>query len=225
MIDHDVILDLMVVYQSGEASQSTKKLVEEHLEGCLECKEAYEQALAIEQTLAKLEPYEQYSGGSNVVLKLKRLGFYLGTGLLYFVTFGVAFITRGFLQEVLGITNPQFEGSWRFLYLVGFGSLLIGIQMVLLRWRISQKNTDHFSHHEYLLSLASNVPVLIFGLGLVIVDLVGVAILSAFLLGCLVLIYRQIHNAPYLILSSITLLLVVFVFVILRAALAFSAHI
>lgn len=225
MINHDIILDLMMVYQSGEASQSTIKLVEEHLGTCLECKEAYEQALAIEHTLAEIEPYELHPGERKIVFQLKRLGFSLGAGLLFTIFFGVAFVTRGFLQEVLGISNLQFEEPRNFLLLIGLGSLLIGIQMVLLRWRISQNSTGRISSHEYFLSLASSVPILIFGLGLVIVDLVGVAVLSAFLLGCLVLIYRQIHRAPYLTLSSITLLLVDLIFVLIRAVLAFSAHI
>jgi hypothetical protein len=104
MASCDVICDLMEIYQSGEASQATQEIVEKHLEECANCREAYSQYKEVEKALDTLEPVDGPSDGQYFISRTKRVAFGVVAGLLFVITFGMAFISRMVFEEWLGMS-------------------------------------------------------------------------------------------------------------------------
>ena len=69
MKKHDLIQDLMEVYLSGETSEETRKFVEEHLDECKDCREAYEQAKSAEKKLNLLKTLEIPVNGKKFIIQ------------------------------------------------------------------------------------------------------------------------------------------------------------
>lgn len=108
MTDHKMIQDLFEVYLSGEASQETKKTVEEHLAECAACRKAFEQAQAAEEALRSLEEVEKPANGKDYVARLRRVLYGVGVGILMLLTIMLAILEYVAFEDFLGIQVPRF---------------------------------------------------------------------------------------------------------------------
>ncbi len=107
MTKHDLVLDLMDAYRSGEASKETKKQVEEHLAGCDECREVYEQEKTAEKLLSRLKAVEIPINGKKFVVSFRRILYGFGVGILALLTILLASVEYIAFENILGLQVPR----------------------------------------------------------------------------------------------------------------------
>jgi hypothetical protein len=120
----------MAVYLSGEASEETRKFVEEHLAACEECKEAYEQVKSAEKKLNLLKTLEVPVNDMEFINRLRRVLYGFGVSILTLLTIGLAFfeyiayedfLFYGLQGPRLTINSPEIEGKVFLTFLVAGG--------------------------------------------------------------------------------------------------------
>jgi len=135
MLSCDVVTDLMAVYESGEASAETRRLVEEHLASCPACRSAFDKGARVESALTgvKATRDEKPSNGQRFVSKTRRLFFFVGAGVLVFFAIQAAVVMRIAAREVAGMSLGRFPGLPGLALTVTAGMALAYIILVL--WR------------------------------------------------------------------------------------------
>jgi hypothetical protein len=133
MTDHKLIQDLFEVYLSGEASEETKKAVEEHLAECAACQKAFKQAQAAEEALRSLEKVEKPTNGKRYVVSLRRVLYGVGAGFLALLTILLAILEYIAFNDILGIQVPRLYIEMRG-EAAGGGSLLAVAAYITSLW-------------------------------------------------------------------------------------------
>ena len=136
MLSCDVVTDLMAVYESGEASAETRRLIEEHLASCPACRSAFDKGARVERVLSKAERDEKPANGQRFVSKTRRLFFFVGAGVLLFFAFQAAVVMRIAGKAAEGASGVSFRslpGSPGLAFAVTVGTALAYIILVLLR--------------------------------------------------------------------------------------------
>lgn len=87
-IECEVIRDLCPLYEKGEVSEVTKKVIEAHVDDCVPCKTYYEQSKA-ENELKKQQQEAYYTKAASKLRVKKRV--FLLKGLAIFSVFLIAF--------------------------------------------------------------------------------------------------------------------------------------
>jgi predicted anti-sigma-YlaC factor YlaD len=100
MLSCEVVTDLMAVYESGEASAETRRLVDEHLAGCDACRSAFGKNARVDSALSrsKSTPPEKPVNGAKFVSRTRRLFFFVGVGVLLFFSVHAAIVMRIFAK-------------------------------------------------------------------------------------------------------------------------------
>ena len=113
MLSCEVVTDLMTVYESGEASAETRRLVDEHLAGCGACRAAFGKNQRVDSALSrsKSTPPEKPVNGARFVSKTRRLVFFAGVGVLLFFSVLAATVMRIFVKAFAGGVNVALFGS------------------------------------------------------------------------------------------------------------------
>ncbi len=209
MISCEVISDLMVVYASGEASPETRRLVEEHLSRCSDCREAFGKERLVEEALADLTREERPANGQRFLTRTRRLLFAIGVGTLSVF----ACVLAGFkwvIVEGMELVSPS--------SMVGQGLLVLGTTLVtlmvyafLLLWRSRRESRTQVS--DILLSLAMAVPLALivfaaFQLLSTGAMLTGFVAMS-FLAFALAITFVLLPRAPYMTIAVVLVLLAV----------------
>jgi predicted anti-sigma-YlaC factor YlaD len=109
MLSCEVVTDLMAVYESGEASAETRRLVDEHLAGCAACRGAFGKNARVESaiTRSKSTPAEKPVNGAKFVSKTRRLWFLVGAGVALLLAAQAAVFMRVFARSfATGVGSP-----------------------------------------------------------------------------------------------------------------------
>ncbi len=109
MLSCDVITDLQVVYASGEASAETRRLVEEHLAQCANCRAAFGRTSPIEKELPL--PEAKPTNGTRFITRMRRLFFAIIGGLLLVSALLWALFEHVVMQNSSGLALPNLPGS------------------------------------------------------------------------------------------------------------------
>ena len=210
MISCEVVCDLMPVYASGEASAETRQLVEEHLEHCAACREAFGGERRVEEALAELERVEEPANGRRFIYRTRRLLFAVGAGALLLMGCLLAG-SKWAILEGMALTSIGSRGISDVLALTATLVGLLALYVLLLVWRSRKEGWTR--RGDVLLSLAGGV-VLAF-LALTAFQLLsGGVLLSgvfAFLLviAALAATFVLLPRAPYMTVAALLALLVV----------------
>jgi predicted anti-sigma-YlaC factor YlaD len=210
MISCEVVCDLMPIYASGEASAETRQLVEEHLEQCAACREAFGGERRVEEALAELERVEEPTNGRRFIYRTRRLLFAMGAGALLLMGCLLAG-SKWAILEGMTLTSIASRGISDVLALTATLVGSLALYVLLLVWRSRKKGWTR--RGDVLLSLAGGV-VLAF-LALTAFQLLsGGVLLSgvfAFLLviAALAATFVILPRAPYMTVSALLALLVV----------------
>ena len=149
MLSCDVVTDLMAVYESGEASAETRRLIEEHLAGCAACRGAFDKGARVETALhrTKATRDEKPVNGQKFVSRTRRLFFFVGAGVLLFFAVHAAIVMRVFtgtfasgvagsrLGSIPGSPHGLFPVSPGLVLVVAGGAAVVYIILVLSRAR------------------------------------------------------------------------------------------
>ncbi|HZW03984.1 MAG TPA: zf-HC2 domain-containing protein [Anaerolineaceae bacterium] len=101
----DVITDLMVAYESGEASPATQRLVDEHLAGCPTCRAAFgSDRLAADRLPAAPPP--PLTNGRAFVARTRRLAYAAFTAVLLLLALIGGMAMRLVIQELANQALP-----------------------------------------------------------------------------------------------------------------------
>ena len=113
MLSCEVVTDLMTVYESGEASAETRRLVDEHLAGCDACRAAFGKNQRVDSALSrsKSAPADKPVNGAKFVSRTRRLIFFAGVGVLLFFSVLAAIVMRIFVKAFAGGLNVALFGS------------------------------------------------------------------------------------------------------------------
>jgi predicted anti-sigma-YlaC factor YlaD len=103
MLSCEVVTDLMAVYESGEASVETRRLVDEHLAGCAACRAAFGKGARVESVLSRAKPevVQKPVNGTNFVARTRRLWFFIGAGVLLLFAAQAAIAMRVFRHTLV----------------------------------------------------------------------------------------------------------------------------
>lgn len=109
-LDCDVIRDLLPLYMDNVCSEKSKKIVEEHLSDCLDCKSFYDNLVETEEKEPdyKKEEYEQQKVASFKAIKnklLKKQVFFVVSIMMALLL--VIFITVGILDNRVEVVEYQ----------------------------------------------------------------------------------------------------------------------
>jgi predicted anti-sigma-YlaC factor YlaD len=210
MISCEVVCDLMPIYASGEASAETRQLVEEHLEQCAACREAFGGERRVEEALAELERVEEPTNGRRFIYRTRRLLFAMGAGALLLMGCLLAG-SKWAILEGMTLTSIASRGISDVLALTATLVGSLALYVLLLVWRSRKKGWTR--RDDVLLSLAGGV--LLAFLALTAFQLLsGGVLLSgvfAFLLviAALAATFVILPRAPYMTVSALLALLVV----------------
>jgi hypothetical protein len=133
MLKCEVIADLMAVYDSGEASPETKRLVEEHLSTCSSCSLAFGRGRTLEKMLQEPKTFEYSADGKRFISRTRRTVFALGIGGTFTFACIIALLERVIIRGVAGISIPKLPGSDLFLLLIGLIMTLVYVVVLFLR--------------------------------------------------------------------------------------------
>ncbi|MGC9350131.1 MAG: anti-sigma factor family protein [Anaerolineae bacterium] len=217
MVSCDVICDLMVVYASGEASPETQRLVEEHLARCPACREAFGREQAVDEALAALEPEAGPSNGRRFIARTRRLVFAIGAGALALFACVLTGLERVVMEGIADITLARLPGPAFFWLVVATG--MVGLYAALLLWRRGRGSESPGA--MLLLSLVTFVP-----LSTAMVALyhlagtgaaVSVALAGVLLLVVLGLTFALLPRLPYVVVTTLLVLLLVNGLLLVRA--------
>lgn len=95
----DVITDLMVAYESGEASPATHRLVDDHLAGCAACRAAFGGGRPITERLSD-EPVVPLTNGRAFVTRTRRTAFVILSALLMLFALACGVGLRVIIQQL-----------------------------------------------------------------------------------------------------------------------------
>ena len=133
MLACEVIADLMVVYSTGEASAETKRLVEEHLAQCPNCRKVYEEGQSLEETLADIKSVEKPANGSRFFIRTRRLFYAIGVGVLLWLAFLMAFFQRIIMAHFAGIPLPSLPGIRKMWFVIMITALFVYVSLLIFR--------------------------------------------------------------------------------------------
>jgi len=211
MLDCDVICDLMVVYRSGEASEETRRLVEEHLAQCTSCRKAFGQGARVEEALDDLEPAGPPTNGRRFIARTRRLIFGVIVGILFVTGYMFAasqrFLVDHFFAADVSLAPRAVESS--LILAVAMAALYV----FLIFWRSRRKTTRRGV--EIALSAAVAVPLMV--LMFIAFDFAGIVALPAgvpvmaLALAALVVTFILLPRLPYATIVTVVVLVIAFV--------------
>jgi anti-sigma factor RsiW len=210
MTSCDVVCDLMVVYASGEASAETRQLVEEHLEHCAACREAFGKERRVEEALDELEKVEKPANGRRFIDRTRRVLFAAGAGTLLLFACLLAG-SKWAILEGMALTSIASRGVSDVLALGGTLVAVLALYVAVLVWR-SRRAT--LSRRGNVLASLAGTALLTFLAFSAYQLLSGGAMLSglfALLLvgAALVATFVMLPRAPYMTVGALLALLVV----------------
>ena len=210
MISCEVVCDLMPVYASGEASAETRQLVEEHLEQCDACREAFGNERRVEEALAELEDVQEPANGRRFIDRTRRLLFAVGAGTL--LLFGCLLAgSKWAILEGMALTSIISRGISDVLAL---GATLVGllaVYVLLLVWR--SRGAGWTRRRDILLSMAGAALLTVLAFtafqllsgGVIVAGVFALSLVAAALAITFVLLPR----APYMTVGALFALLLV----------------
>jgi predicted anti-sigma-YlaC factor YlaD len=109
MLSCEVVTDLMAACESGEASGETRRLVDEHLAGCVACRGAFGKGDRVDSALARSRPVpvEKPVNGAGFVFRTRRLLFFVGVGVVLFLAVQAAVVMRMFNNTLVRAMEPH----------------------------------------------------------------------------------------------------------------------
>jgi predicted anti-sigma-YlaC factor YlaD len=210
MISCDVVCDLMPAYASGEASAETRQLVEEHLEQCAACREAFGGERRVEEALAKLERVEEPANGRQFIYRTRRLLFAVGAGALLLMGCLLAG-SKWAILEGMTLTSIASRGISDVLALTATLVGVLTLYVLLLVWRSRREGWTR--RRDLLLSLAGGVLLAFLALAAFQLLSGGVLLSGAFafllVIAALAATFVLLPRAPYMTVAALLALLMV----------------
>lgn len=208
MLSCDVISDLMPAYRSREASEETRRLVEEHLRECSICRMAFGDESKVKESLQGLNVEWKQGNGGRFLITTRRWAFAIGSCvLLFFNLFLAAF--GSIMVGSVGITLPEIPNPL-FVWLSCMAVLGI-VYALLILWRDKIKN--RVRTHDLLISFFTGVPLLIMALILLHVisirDTWSILFAVTLFLTALIITFILLARLPYMTIVTLTVLLLI----------------
>lgn len=221
MLSCDVTTDLMPVYESGEASAETRRLIEEHLAGCAACRRAFDKGARVESALSRAgEPRDERPvNGQKFVSRTRRLFFFIGVGVLLLFAAHAAIVMRVFTGAVgRGVAGPMgltpglphglFPVAGGLVPAVAVGAGIAYIVLVLSRGRESRGpgsgDVARAIAGGFLLTVLALATLYVWVVGPFVPGLIA----SLLLLGALGVTVTRLARLPYFTIATIVSLCV-----------------
>jgi predicted anti-sigma-YlaC factor YlaD len=123
---HDEIKKMVYLYHDGELSEKDKRIVEQHIKECQECRKEFEEMRRLEDVMGKMElkqpskeAWEQYERSVYNRLERKIGWIFLSIGAMIILFFGGYKLVEGLIKD------PSCSDLLKVGILLGLGGVVI----------------------------------------------------------------------------------------------------